>query len=384
MLLSIVFYLIEPVLTHNSGWTSLPKTTHLLPVKKHEESIARKLDSTFQNIFLTLNTPALSVAIGKNDTVVWANAIGYKDIKEKKPVSLTTTFRIGSTSKAITAMGTGILLQNKKLNLTDKVKEYVPYVANKLSDISIKQLASHTSGIRNYGLCFCFPIWEYYNNDEYTHIEESVAVFNNDPLLFIPGTDFSYSTYNYTLLSAVIEGASGMTFPDFMKTYLFDPLGLKHIDFEKQSLNTTHLSKFYAVENNEYKEVSRVNNSNKWAGGGLIATPTDLVTLGNAFLNHKLYQKEIVDTLITAVTLANKTINEQRYAIGWRNTTTTAVFKDKRKINILHHAGVAHGATSVFILFPEYNVTISLLINKNHDVSDLFEFSYKLAHFFMT
>lgn len=383
ILMPTFFYLLEPIVTHTSGWSTLPRTIQFQPLILHTDETYKKADSLLKKIFIDIKTPGLSVAIGKNDTVIWANTIGYENIKTEKKISLTSKFRIGSTSKAITAMGLGILLQNKKLHLESTVKEYVPYANQKLSEITVKQLGSHTSGIRNYGLCFCFPIWEYYSNDEYRTVEESVAVFDDDALLFLPGTDFSYSTYNYTLLSAMIEGASKMSFPKFMKVSLFDPLELSSIDFERRSADLTNLSKFYAVENNEYKEVYQVNTSNKWAGGGMVASPTDLVALGNAFLNNTLLKREITTALGIPVRLKKGEINEQNYAIGWRNTIITSVFKDKREVQMLHHAGVANGATSVYLLFPEYNVTISFLINKNHDVSELFEYSYELAQLFM-
>src|SRR5690606_12487415 len=124
------------------------------------------------------------------------------------------SFRIGSVSKAVTSVGLGKLLEQEKIRLNDTVGKYVPYFEH--PEITIRQLASHTSGIRNYGLCFCFPIWEYYHLKNHNSIEKSVAVFNGDPLRFKPGTSFGYSTYNYTLLSAAMEEASGSKFLRFM------------------------------------------------------------------------------------------------------------------------------------------------------------------------
>ncbi|WP_109851239.1 serine hydrolase [Aquimarina sp. AU58] len=382
IVIPLLFYLLEPIFVHTSGWSAFPKITKSQPVVQHQDSISKKADSLLQDIFTRIETPAISVAVGKNGKIVWANAIGYEDIEKDKKVSLKTKFRIGSTSKAVTSIGLGVLLQNRKLSFDSKVKEFVPYASKTLSEITLRQLASHTSGIRNYGICSCFPIWEYYNNDEYATTKESVAVFNNDDLLFSPGTDFSYSTYNYTLLSAMIEGASEMDFPDFMKTSVFNPIGT-NINIEKKSIKIKNLSKFYEVENNQYKEVYKVNNSNKWAGGGFIATPTDLVTLGNAFLNHKLLNKRTVQSLTQPVTLTNGQINEQSYAIGWRSHISKSVFKDNYPVQVFHHAGMATGATSIFVLFPEYNASISLLINKTEPPSTLFKYAYDLIHLFI-
>lgn len=382
IVLPLLFYLLEPIFIYNLGWSVFPKNTKLQPVVQHRDSISKKADSLLLDIFTRIETPAISVAVGKNGKIVWANAIGYEDIEKNKKVSLKTKFRIGSTSKAVTSIGLGVLLQNKKLSFDSKVKEFVPYASKTLSEITLKQLASHTSGIRNYGICSCFPIWEHYNNDEYTSVEESVGIFNHDDLLFIPGTDFSYSTYNYTLLSAMVEGATKKDFPDFMKASVFDPLGI-NIEAEKEMNPSKYLSKFYDIENKKYKEVFKVNNSNKWAGGGFIATPTDLVTLGNAFLNHQLLSRKTVQSLTQPVTLTNGQINEQNYAIGWRSHISKSVFEDNHPVQVFHHAGMATGATSIFVLFPEYNSSISLLINKTEPPSNLFKYAYDLIHLFI-
>ena len=378
----LLFYMFEPIFTYSVGWSTFPKTKKSQAIVQHQDVISKKADSLLKDIFTHLKTPAISVAVGKNGRIIWSNAMGYEDIENKKKVSLKTKFRIGSTSKAVTSVGLGILLENKKLSLDSKVKDFVPYASKNLSEITLKQLASHTSGIRNYGLCFCFPIWEYYNNDVYTNTQESVAVFNKDKLLFPSGTNFSYSTYNYTILSAMIEGATKMSFPDFMKKSLYDPLDID-ITIESQNIEIKNLSKFYEIEDGKYKEVYKVNNSNKWAGGGLIATPTALVTLGNVFLNHTFLKKETMQSLIQPVSLKNGQVNEQQYAIGWRNSTTKSIFEGNHEVQILHHAGTANGATSVFILFPEYNASISLLVNKSASSSTLFDHAYSLIQPFI-
>ncbi|MHA7055762.1 serine hydrolase domain-containing protein [Aquimarina sp. M1] len=382
--LVICFFLFEPMMTYTTGWNKFPSTTKLKPIKHHKNKLSIKADRILTEMFSLLKAPGFSAAVGMNGKVIWSNAIGYQNIKNNTKLNINTKFRIGSTSKAVTSLGVGVLLQNHKLNLDSKVREFVPYANETLSEITMQQLASHTSGIRNYGTCFCFPIWEHQNNDEYTSVQESVGIFSNSPLLFLSGSDFSYSSYNYTLLSAMIEGASGKDFLSFMDEEVFNPLGLNNIKGETTSLSPENVSKFYEVDENMYKETFKVNNSNKWAGGGFVATPTDLVKLGNAFLNYTLLHKETTEILIQPVALDSGNINEQNYAIGWRNDLTEKIFDHNQKVQIVHHAGTAVGSTSVFILFPEYNLSISLLMNRSGSVSDLFTYSYELAKIFIT
>jgi len=379
--ITLCYFFFEPVITYTSGWSKMPDIKSLHPINTHNQVTSKKADSILKTIHSRLQSPSVSIAVGQHDKIIWANAIGYQNIEKKQLTDLNTKFRIGSTSKAVTSMAIGVLLQNNKIDLDSKVKDFVPYANDHLSNVTLKQLASHTSGIRNYGTCFCFPIWEYYNNDEYADVKTSVQIFNNDDLLFTPGTNFSYSSYNYTLLSAMLEGATGMDFPSLMKNHVIDPLGLKNI--VPETLETIKdASNFYEISGQKYQKVYAVNNSNKWAGGGFLATPTALAKLGNGLLHHQLFDHTITTTLTTPVLLTNAEVNEQQYAIGWRNHTSD-IFNDGRNITVWHHGGIANGSISLLALFPEYNLSISMLANKNGSSSDLFENVYAIAKLFI-
>ncbi|GAA0715869.1 serine hydrolase domain-containing protein [Aquimarina litoralis] len=381
ILLLLSYFFFEPIFTYTSGWNNSPGKSELNPIHAHKNITQQKADSILKIIYKRLNAPAVSIAVGQNNKVIWSNAMGYQDIKNKTLVDLNTKFRIGSTSKAVTSLGIGVLLQENKLRLDQKVKQLVPYIKNHLGELTLKQLASHTSGIRNYGVCFCFPVWEYYNNDSFSSVEQSVRLFSDDPLLFDPGEQFSYSSYNYTLVSAMLEGATGKVFPKFMKESVFDPLQAKYIE-EETSETLKNAAKFYEVQDQQYKEVYPVNNSNKWAGGGYLASPTALVKLGNAFMNHCLFDLQTRDLLTTPITLNSSEVNEQNYAIGWRNDTKD-IFENGTQINIWHHGGIANGSISLLMLFPEYNLSISMLANKNGTSADLFENVYAIAKIFI-
>src|SRR5690606_13784864 len=125
--------------------------------------------------------------------------------------------------------------------------------------LTIKELASHTSGIRNYGSCLCFPIWEFYDNDQYNSIKESISIFNNDDLIFEPSTDFNYSTYNYTLLSGIIEGATGLDYLEFMKTNVFEPLELTETIPDNAVNKSNNIAEFYDIVDNKINEAYKTN-----------------------------------------------------------------------------------------------------------------------------
>lgn len=370
-----VYFLFKPVFTHNVGWKTFSIKEQIEPEKTHGEELFKKADEALIKNYKEIKTPALSVTIYRGDTVLYENMIGYADIENRKRITSNTRFRIGSTSKAVTSVGLGILLEKEKLNLETKVSDYFPNKYDKLSNLTVKEVASHTSGIRNYGTCFCFPIWEYYNNKEYNSIEDAINVFAGDDLLFKPSASFSYSSYNYTILSGLMEKASKEKFSSFMIKEVFNPLNMKNTSaFEKGNL-----AKFYQVEEKEYKLVPAVNNSNKIAGGGFVSTSNDLAKLGSSILTNKLFNKDIKELLFTPVKLSNGKVNKQNYGLGWRIVESTKPFKDKRKVRVIHHGGTAMGATAMLILLPEYNISMSAVINKSASgISDLVKVLYEI------
>jgi len=375
----VSYFLFQPVFTYALDWEPLPLSQETNNRTEGTNTATKLVDKLIQETFLEVNAPALSVAVGRNDSIIYTNAIGFAAIKKGISATPQTQFRIGSTSKAVTSLGLGVLLEQNKLRLDQTVGDFVPYASTALAKITVEQLASHTSGIRNYGNCFCFPIWENLNTKQYASIEESVSVFNTSDLLFEPGTDYSYSTYNFTLLSAVMESASQMTFLDFMENSVFKPLAITEIRADFKDVTAENISLNYEVDGTSYKEAFPVNNSNKWAGGGFIASPSGLVQLGNAAMNTSFLKKETTAQLFTPVTLKNGVLNSENYGLGWRIGTTTKGFADGRVVKIMHHGGTAAGGTSVLILFPEYNLSISLLMNKSGSVSSLFEAAFKIA-----
>ena len=123
----------------------------------------------------------------------------------------------------------------------------------------------------------------------YDNVLEALKIFENDSLVAPPGTKFSYSSYGFNLLSAVIESASGEPFLAYMQEHVFTPVGLVHTTADQNTLIVEERSRFYelaktgATENAPY-----VDNSYKWAGGGFLSTAEDLVRFGSAMLQPGL------------------------------------------------------------------------------------------------
>ncbi len=327
----------------------------------------------------SLKTPSISVAVGINNQLVWAKAIGYKDLEKQELADVNTRFRIGSSSKSITSVGLGKLIENKQIDLDSSIRYYVPFFDAAKPRITVRQLASHSSGIRNY------KDKEFNSDAEYRSIEESMKVFMYDTLLFKPGEKFAYATYNYTVLSAAMEQITKTGFLEYMQKTVFAPLGMNSTTADYKFRKISGKAEFYNYDAKagKYKRAPEVNISNKWAGGGFLSTPSDMVILGNALLSGKILKASTTAVLWTPQRLSNGKINGINYAIGWK-VDTVKLFNGTKSVRQIHHGGSASGGTAMFVLFPDYNMSVAILANRDFASADLFKYVNKIAEEFIS
>lgn len=294
--------------------------------------------------------PGASVAVGIGGQIVWSEGFGWADLELGVPVTTLTKFRIGSVSKPITAAGLGLLVERGQVDLDAPVQTYVPGFPDKRWPITTRQLGGHTAGIRHYRGA------EMMSARRYRTVESGLEIFADDSLLFEPGTEFSYSSYGWNLLSAVMEGASGQDFLAFMRDEVFEPLGLRHTVADHTDSIVTFRTSFYenrgdgAVINAPY-----VDNSYKWAGGGFLSTPEDLVRFGQQHLGAGFLQAETLAELQTPQTLLNG--ESTGYGIGWSSGE-----QDDGDRTYAHGGGSVGGAT-LLLLVPEHDLVVAGVVN---------------------
>src|SRR5699024_4999921 len=115
----------------------------------------------------------------------------------------------------------------------------------------------------------------------FNSVKESLEIFAEDTLLFKPGTDYSYSSYGWNLISAVVEGASGTPFLTYMKNEVFTPLNMDQTVAEYTDSLISHRTDYYThADDGTVLNAPAVDNSYKWAGGGFIGTAEDLIMFG--------------------------------------------------------------------------------------------------------
>lgn len=320
-------------------------------VSVYEQAIAeshRLIDSLQQ----AGKIPGIDAAVYVDGEIVWSEGFGFADLEHEVPVIPgETRFRIGSVSKTLTAVALGKLMDQGKTDVNAPIQNYVPDFPVKKYPITVKQVGGHIAGIRHYRGN------EFLASKHYNSVASSLAIFSNDSLLFEPGSQYSYSSYGFNLISAVIEGASGETFLPFIQREVFSPLGMTSTCPDNNDSIIVHRTSFYQIDSlGNIINAPYVDNSYKWAGGGFIATTTDLIKFGEANMTPGFLSEKTWHELTTSQILNNGDSTD--YGIGWRN------YKGNQ-LQGLGHSGGSVGGITQFRIYPEEKLIIVLLSNSS-------------------
>ncbi len=294
--------------------------------------------------------PGVSLAVGVNGEIVWSEGFGYADIENRVAVWPETKFRVGSVSKPLTAAALALLVEQGKLDLDAPVQRYVPGFPEKGKPVTSRLVAGHLAGIRHYRGA------EFLLAKRYNSVSESLEIFKDDPLVFEPGARFGYSSYGWNLLSAVVEGASGEQFLDYMNASVFRRLGLRHTLADENDVLIPHRARFYQRNSDGVpRNAPYVDNSYKWAGGGFLSTTEDLVRFASAHLQPGFLKAETLKLLFTSQrTTAGE---ETHYGMGW------AVRADEKGRRTISHGGGSVGGTTMLLMYPDSGVVIAMAVN---------------------
>lgn len=291
----------------------------------------------------------MQLTIVKNGAKKISVNLGLADVKNLRPVTSDTRFRINSVSKSMTAVALIKLAAWGKLDLDAPVQKYLGSFPNINEPFTTRQLAGHLAGIRDYRED---NLSDFVRLKHYATSTEALEIVQNDTLLFKPGTAFHYSTFGWIIIGAVMEKVSQETYGNFMEQKILKPLDLKNTCLDDVQRNIPNRSNFYdaAGNENEYGDWSY-----KYPGGGLLSTAEDLVSFGNELLNGKYFDQPWKTVLFESQRTADN--NETGYGLGWY------IGKDKRGNRIWHHAGDSFSSSSHLIIYPDHNLIISFLGN---------------------
>jgi len=322
-----------------------------------------------------IDAPAMSAAVWVKDEVVWKAAVGWADIKTQRPASVDTQFRIGSTSKAITATALARLVDQGVIDLDAPISTYFDEIPNvNWGDLTARQLASHMAGVPHYedvtdpiGLYRLASMKKHYRD-----VRDALDIFDESPLLFEPGTKFSYSSLGTVLLGATMSEAAEKPYRQIIKEEVLLPAAMHStIVAPKRAGKSSDLATFYYIGEQGHREWRPVDLSHRLPGGGFASTPSDLVRMGAKYFDNEYITPETRAAFWTPQKLSSGEVNEQNYALGWR--WREYEFDGIGLARNANHGGVSRGSQSWLIVFPDYEMAIA--VNINSRTEEFFDFA---------
>lgn len=296
--------------------------------------------------------PGMAASVWKDGKVVWSGEAGYRDAEKRLPVEQDTVFRLASVSKIFAVVAAGRLREQGRLDVDQPVQASVDYLDNDWPSITTRQLAAHTSGIPHYQV-----VDEGRGARRFRSIEEAVSVFSDRDLLFAPGTSYSYSSYGYTLLSAVIERAAGMSYLDYVAAEIVPGLLIGPDVTDRAHASA---SRAYTYQGGQLVAATPHDYSYSWAGAGLGASANSLSRFGGRLLSGAVVSDATFAWMMEPARLSDGSIiNDDDFPVGFGLRGGT----DSDGERIAHHAGATLGARSVLLLYPDRDVAVSVLSN---------------------
>jgi CubicO group peptidase (beta-lactamase class C family) len=324
------------------------------------DSAARWVDSVLAP-FASPQTPGCAVGVSRAGSLVFAKGYGMADLEHDTPITPDTRFNIASVSKQFTAMSIVLLSLDGRLSLDDSIRKWVPEVPSFGTVITLRQLLTHTSGLRDYFTLLAVSGWP--SDGQLTERQFLTLVGRQKNLNFAPGDEFLYSNTGYALLSIVVRRASGQSLRSFAAERIFKPLGMTHTEFRDDHTALIPQRAFgYEPSGSTY----RINQpeTDVVGDGGVYSTVEDLAKWDANFRSGRVGGQRAIAMLQEPARLNNG------QTIPYALAMTIGEFHGLRTYS---HSGAYGGYRSTLLRFPQRDMSIITLCNTSSAPSMLAE-----------
>jgi CubicO group peptidase (beta-lactamase class C family) len=310
-----------------------------------------RIDAIFAPYART-DAPGCAVGVYRSGEVVFTGAYGMADVANHVPIRDTTVFSIASTTKPFTALAVLLLEGDGKIRLDDDIRKYMPEVPVFGPPITVRDLLSHTSGLRDYWNLFNMAGWR--TSDVQTEEDVLWLVKRQRALNHPTGTEFLYTNTGYILLATMVERVSGVPYRQFLSERIFRPLGMTRSDV-KMTMGQVIDDFATGYWGHDPAELRVAPRPNAFAGNsGVVTTVVDLGRFAANFDEPKVGTKAMLDAMSVPGRLKDGTTFG--YGLGLFIGT-------HRGHRMLSHAGSELGFKSDFIRFPDDDLTVAVDCN---------------------
>lgn len=320
----------------------------LLAIPSNANAQADKVDDYIKSQMETQKIPGLSIAVVRNGEIVKAKGYGLANVELNVAATSETSYQSGSVGKQFTATAVMMLVEEGKVALDDKINKYFADAPASWSNITVRNLLTHTAGTTDYPKDFNF-------RQDYTEAEllkKAQAI----PLAFAPGEKWSYSNFGYATLGILISKVTGRFYGDFLQERIFKPLGMSTARIISEADIVPNRAAGYRMPKGELKNQEWVSPSmNTTADGSLYLTVLDMAKWDAALYTEKLLKRSSLDQMWTPVKLNNGSTHP--YGFGW-------AFGNVNGRKIIEHGGAWQGFTSHISRYVNDKLTVIVLTNR--------------------
>lgn len=328
-------------------WAALPIAQSTPDFASLEKVVLDELKQT--------NTPGAAVAIVRDNEVVLARGFGVANVETAEPVKPEMLFRLGSTTKMLTATAANVLVEEGRLKLDAPISTYVQGINRALGSVTEHQLLSHTAGVRDEAPMFGL-------NDE-TALGAGVRAMDETYLFTTPGDVFSYSNPGYWIAGYVAECAAGKPYADVMQEKVFGPLGMQRTSLRPMMAMTYPLAQGHDVRNGAPAVIRpAANNAASWPAGSVFSNVRDLSRFVIAVLHEgRVDGKQALPAPVVARIstgyVQQPGADDSKYGYG-------LTVRSFRGIRLFQHGGSRSGYGSLIWMAPDQKVGVIILANR--------------------
>ena len=319
------------------------------------EGLPARIDKIVADVLADGPGAGAAVKVVRKGEVIVDKGYGKADLELDVPMTEKNLFRIGSITKQFTAAAIMRLVEKGKLKLEDDVGRLLPDAPLHGKKITVAQLLTHTSGLKN------FTELAEWNKAEVSPVPPArlYGMLKDQPLDFEPGQKWHYSNTNYYLLGVIIEKISGHKYGDFIRDEVAARAGLAHTVYCDEGPVIPGRARGYSADGPRMKNAKAIDMSGPFAAGGLCSTVDDLVTWAQALASGKVVSRASYAKMTTPVKPGDGSNPGYGFGLGVKPLAGHRV--------VMHNGGI-NGFGSDLLSFPDDGVIIAVLANSDNAV----------------
>lgn len=301
-----------------------------------------------------------SVFVAYHGMPVYHQQFGYSDFSKKTPVTKNLPFQLASVSKQFTAVSVLMLVEKGMLAYGDTVSNIIPEFP--YPRVTVEQLLHHTAGMPNY----MWLLEHKWDNGKPAYNDDIIYLMKKHEtnLYFRPGYRYDYSNTGYAVLAYVVEVVSGMSYPEFVNEFIFDPLGMHNSFVYSNALDRDYPEKLrgYYRRWRRYYPIKETVHDGVVGDKGVYSTVEDLFKWDQALYTEKLLSDSTKERAFTPLKIRKRW--DYPYGYGFRLKTV----EGKR---VVYHTGLWEGFRTNLMRYIEDKNTIIVLNHTNANVNNV-------------